>query len=69
MVLDKATVTSQLMSALTIQNEHLGNANVINWKNQIMVEEQDEKKKDRTKKLLPAILNMLKRAVNTIDCH
>ncbi len=67
-MLDGATVISQLTNALTIQNEYLGDANVIKCKNLIMAEECDEKKKDRTKKLHPKILNMLKRAA-AVDQH
>ncbi len=47
--LDGATVISQLTNALTIQNEYLGDANLINRKNQVMAEEREEKKKDRLK--------------------
>jgi hypothetical protein len=41
---------------------------VINRKNQILAEERKEKEKDRTKKIHPAILSMLKRAAAT-DPH
>ena len=68
LVLDGNTVISQLANALTIQNEHLEDANVINHKNQILAEERKEKEKDRTKKIHPAILSMLKRAAAT-DPH
>ena len=68
LVLDRNTVISQLANALTIQNEHLEDANVINHKNQILAEERKEKEKDRTKKIHPAILSMLKRAAAT-DPH
>jgi hypothetical protein len=68
LMLDGATVISQLTNALTIQNEYLGDANVINRKNLIMAEERNEKKKDRAKKLHPVILNMLKRAA-AVDPH
>ncbi len=61
-MLDGATVISQLTNALTIQNEYLGNANVINRKNQILAEQRVEQKKDRTKKLHSSIINMLQRA-------
>ncbi len=47
--LDGATVISQLTNALTIQNEFLGDANLINRKNQVLAEEREEKKKDRLK--------------------
>ena len=68
LVLDGNMVISQLANALTIQNEHLEDANVINRKNQILAEERKEKEKDRTKKIHPAILSMLKRAAAT-DPH
>ncbi len=68
LVLDGNTVLSQLTNALTIQNEFLEDANVINRKNQIMAEERTEKEKDRTKKFHPMILNMLKQAAAT-DAH
>jgi hypothetical protein len=68
LVLDRNTVISQLANALTIQNEHLEDANVINHKNQILAEERKEKEKDQTKKIHPAILSMLKRAAAT-DPH
>ena len=61
-MLDGATVISQLTNALTIQNEYLGDANVINRKNQILAEQRVEQKKDRTKKLHSSIINMLQRA-------
>ncbi len=61
----EGAVISQLTNALTIQNEFLEDANVINRKNQIMAEERKEKDKDRTKKFHPTILNMLKRAATT----
>ena len=61
----EGAVISQLTNALTIQNEFLEDANVINRKNQIMAEERKEKDKDRTKKFHPTILNMLKRAAAT----
>ena len=62
LTLEGNKVISQLTNALTIQNEYLEDANVINRRNQILVEERKEKEKDRTKKIHPAILNMLKRA-------
>jgi hypothetical protein len=65
LVLDENTVISQ---ALTIQNEHLEDTNVINCKNQILAEEHKEKEKNRTKKIYPAILSKLKRAAAT-DPH
>jgi len=68
LALEGNIVISQLTNALTIQNEFLEDANVINRKNQIMAEERKEKEKDRTKKLHPMILNMLKRAAAT-DPH
>jgi len=68
LVLDGNTVISHLANALTIQNKHLEDANVINCKNQILAEECKEKVKDRTKKIHPAILSMLKRAATT-DPH
>ena len=68
LALDGNTVISQLTNALTIQNEYLEDANVINRKNQILAEERKEKEKDRTKKIHPAILTMLKRAAAT-DPH
>ena len=46
LVLDGNTVISQLANTLTIQNEHLEDANVINCKNQILAEERKEKEKD-----------------------
>ena len=55
----------QLAKALTIQNKHLEDANVINHKNQILAEERKEKEKDRTKKIHPTILYMLKQAAAT----
>jgi hypothetical protein len=60
LVLDGNTVISQLANTLTIQNEHLEDANVINRKNQILAEECKEKEKDQTKKIHPVILSMLK---------
>jgi hypothetical protein len=68
LTLEGNTVISQLTNALTIQNEYLEDANVINRRNQILAEERKEKEKDRTKKIHPAILNMLKRAAAT-DSH
>jgi hypothetical protein len=68
LVLDGNTVISQLANALTIQNKHLEDANVINRKNQILAEERKEKEKDRTKKIHSAILSMLKQAAAT-DPH
>jgi len=68
LVLDGNVVISQLANSLTIQNEHLEDANVINRKNQILAEESKEKEKDRTKKIHRAILCMLKRAAAT-DPH
>jgi hypothetical protein len=68
LVLDGNTVISQLANALTIQNEYLEDANVINRKNQILAEERKEKEKDQTKKIHPTILTMLKRAAAT-DPH
>jgi hypothetical protein len=65
LALEGNTVISQLMNALTIQNEFLEDTNVINRKNQIMAEERKEKEKDPNKKLHPTILNMLKRAAAT----
>jgi hypothetical protein len=60
LMLDGATVISQLTNALTIQNEYLGDAKVINRRNQVLVEEQEEKKKDRLKsKLHLSIQTML----------
>ena len=67
-MLEGNTVISQLTNALTIQNEYLEDANVINRKNQILAEERKEKEKDRTKKIHPAILTMLKQAAAT-DPH
>jgi len=46
LVLDGNTVISQLTNALTIQNEYLEDANVINRKNQILAEERKEEEKD-----------------------
>ena len=46
LALEGNTVISQLTNALTIQNEFLEDANVINRKNQIMAEEHKEKEKD-----------------------
>ncbi len=68
LVLDGNMVTSQLANALTIQNKHLEDANVINCKNQILAKERKEKEKDRTKKFHPTTLSMLKRAAAT-DPH
>ena len=65
LMLDGNTVISQLANALTIQNEHLEDTNVINRKNLILAEERKKKEKDRTKKIHPAILSMLKRAAAT----
>jgi hypothetical protein len=66
--LEGNSVISQLTNALTIQNEYLEDANVINRRNQILAEERKEKEKDRTKKIHPAILSMLKRAA-AVDSH
>ncbi len=67
-MLDGAMVISQLTNALTIQNEYLGNANVINRKNQVIAEQQEEQKKDRLKKLHLSIRTMLKMAA-AMDSH
>lgn len=67
-MLDGATVISQLTNALTIQNEHLGDANIINRKNQTLAEQREDQKKDRTKKLHSSIKTMLQRAAAT-DPH
>ena len=50
LVLDRNTVISQLANALTIQNKHSEDANVIICKNQILTEERKEKEKVQTKK-------------------
>ena len=68
LTLEGNTVISQLTNALTIQNEYLEDANVINRRNQILAEERKEKEKDRTKKIHPAIISMLKRAA-AVDPH
>jgi hypothetical protein len=62
-------VISQLTNALTIQNEYLGNANVINRRNQMIAEQQEEQKKDQLKsKLHSSVKRMLKMAAAT-DPH
>ena len=68
LALDGSTVIGQLTNTFTIQNEHLEDANVINRKNQIPAEGCKEKETDRTKKIQPAILSMLKQAA-VIDPH
>ena len=44
--LDGANVISQLTNALNIQNEYLGDANVINCRNQVIADQREEQKKD-----------------------
>lgn len=68
--LDGASVISQLTNALTIQNEYLGDANVINRRNQIIAEEREEKKKDRLKnKIYSSIKTMLEKAAASDRNH
>jgi hypothetical protein len=56
---DNAFVISQLTNSISVQNEEAIESNNLCCKKIERQIEQEEKKKDRTKKIPPAIINML----------
>ena len=64
-VVNNASVISQLTNAISLQNEEAIESNNLRCEEIERQIECKEKKKDRTKKLHPAIMNMLKRASAT----
>ncbi len=64
-VVNNASVISQLTNAISLQNKEAIESNNLSCKEIERQLERKEKKKDRTKKLHPAIMNMLKRASAT----
>jgi hypothetical protein len=68
-VVHNASVISQLTNAISLQNKEAIESNNIRCKEIKRQIEREEKKKDRTKKLYPAIMNMLKRASATNHNH
>jgi hypothetical protein len=59
-VIDNASVISQLTNAISLQNKEAMESNNLCRKEIEQQIKREEKKKDRTKKLHPAIVNMLK---------
>ena len=64
-MVDNASVISQLTNAISPQNKEAIESNNLRCKEIEKQIEREEKKKDRAKKLHPAIMNMLKRASAT----
>jgi hypothetical protein len=64
-VVDNASVISQLTNVISLQNKEVIEPNNLCCKEIERQIKREEKKKDRTKKLNPAIMNMLKRASAT----
>ena len=64
-VVDNASVISQLTNGISLQNEEAIESNNLRHKEIKRQIKRKERKKDRTKKLHPAIMNMLKRASAT----
>jgi hypothetical protein len=60
--LDNTSVMSKLTNKISIQNEETMESNNIHRKEIERRIEREEKKKDQTKKIHPAIINMLQRA-------
>jgi hypothetical protein len=65
LVIDSASVISQLTNVISIQNEKAMESNNLRCKEIERQVEREEKKKDKTKDLHPAIMNMLLRAAAT----
>jgi hypothetical protein len=63
--LDNASVINQLTNAISIQNKEAMESNNLCRKEIERQIEREEKKKDRTKKIHPVIINMLQRAAAT----
>jgi hypothetical protein len=63
--LDNALVVSQLTITISVQNKEAMESNNLRCKEIERKIEQEEKKKDQTKKVRPAIINMLQRATVT----
>ncbi len=57
--LDNASVINQLTNAISIQNKEAMESNNLRCKEIERQIEREEKKKDQTKKMHPAIINML----------
>jgi hypothetical protein len=64
-VIDNALVISQLTNTISLQNKKAMKLNNLCHKEIEQQIEQEKKKKDRTKKLHPTIVNMLKQAAAT----
>ncbi len=64
-VVDNASVISQITNAISLQNKEAIESNNLRCKEIERQIEHKEKKKDRIKKLHPVVLNMLKRASAT----
>ena len=64
-VINNASVISQLNNAISLQNKEAIESNNLRCKEIEIWIERKEKKKGRAKKLHPAIMNMLKRASAT----
>jgi hypothetical protein len=63
--LDNALVISQLTNVISIQNKEAMESNNLHSKEIESQVKREEKKKNRTKKIHPAIMNMLQRAAAT----
>jgi hypothetical protein len=63
--LDNTLVISQLTNAISVQNKEAIVSNNLHRNEIEMQIEREEKKKDRTKKIHPAIINMLRHAAVT----
>ncbi len=65
LVINNPLVISQLTNPISLQNKEAMESNNLRYKEIERQIEHEEKKKDKTKDLRPAILNMLRRAVAT----
>ncbi len=59
LVIDSALVISQLTNAISLQNEEAMESNNLRCKENERQVDREEKKKDKTKVLHPAIMNIL----------
>jgi hypothetical protein len=64
-IIDNALVIIQLINVISIQNKEAMELNNLRQKEIKRQIEHKEKKKERTKKIHPAIMNMLQRATAT----
>jgi hypothetical protein len=65
LVIDSASVISQLTNAISLQNKEAMESKNLHHKEIERQIEHKEKKKDKTKDLLPAIMNMLQCTATT----